>query len=139
MASKVIEKINEYSSRRAGVSVELSGLGSAIELCFKVAQEVQSKFQHGLHQITETSLHWTRRVPGGPKQRETLDERTKLDEGAVETLLRFEPAESRTMEGKFNFLMAQEKHVLTPCVTVTLSTQKLDTFHSGYQRPKVPV
>ena len=78
-------------------------------------------------------------MSGGPRQRETLDERTKLDEAAVETLLRFESADNRTHEGKFNYLIAQEKHVLTPCVSVTLSTQKLNTFHSGYQRPKVPV
>ena len=44
MSSRVADKILEFSSRKSGVSVELSGLGSAIELCFKVAQEVQSKF-----------------------------------------------------------------------------------------------
>ena len=44
MACKVADKINEFSNRKAGISVEISALGSAMELCFKVAQDVQSKF-----------------------------------------------------------------------------------------------
>ena len=42
--ASVIDKINEYSSRKGGVTVKLSALGHAIELCFRIANEVQSKF-----------------------------------------------------------------------------------------------
>ena len=44
ISCKIADKIHEFSSRKSGVTVELSALGSAIELCFKVAKDVQSKF-----------------------------------------------------------------------------------------------
>ena len=77
--------------------------------------------------------------PGGPNQREKLCDKTKLNEAALDQMLRFENAESRTHEGKFNFLIQQKRHVLTPQISVIMSTQKLDINHPGYQRPKVPM
>ena len=131
----MVDKITEFSSRKTGVTIELIALGSAIEHCFRLSQEVQAKFQHGLHQIVDSSIHATRKElsnPDGPNQREKLCDKTKLNEAALDQMLRFEPAESRTHEGKFNFLIQQKRHVLTPQISVIMSTQKLDINHPGY-------
>ena len=85
----------------------------------------------------ETHLHATRRC--GTDAPEAPSERSRVDEATVDAMLRFEPAEHRSCEGKFAFLVAQKKHVLTPQVIVTLSTRKLNTSHKGYHRPKVPL
>ena len=81
-----------------GATVEIKALGAAIEHSLKIASEVQSSFHDGLHQITETSLHATRRCE---RQKQELTDLTKLSEESVNTMLRFESAESRTHEGKF--------------------------------------
>ena len=83
-------------------------------------------------------MHATRRASSG-QAREMLSNQTRLDEASVDMMLRLESSENRTHEGKFRFLTEQKKHQLTPSVSITLSTQKLDTQHPGYQRPKVPL
>ena len=101
------------------------GYGSAIKHCLTVGLEVQKKFKHGLHQTIDTHLHATRRCAGGAS--EACSERSRVDEATVDAMLRFEPSEHRSYEGKFAFLAAEKKHALTPQVIVTLSTKKLDT------------
>ena len=61
-----------------------------------------------------------------------MSEHTELTESVVENMLRFEPAAAQTCDGKFNFLLAQEKHLLVPRVEVTLSAGRLDSKHPGY-------
>lgn len=104
MSARVIEKIEEFQHRKIGVVVELSALGTAIEHCLRVACAVQSKFKNGLHQVLDSSIHATRKTDYG-QTRESLSSRTRLDENAVDNLLRFEEVNSRTHEGKFNFLI----------------------------------
>ena len=136
-ADEVANRIRYYQQRKQDAEIILIGYGSAIKHCLTVGLEVQKKFKHGLHQIVDTHLHAIRRCPSGVPEAPT--DRSRIDEATVDSMLRFEPAENRTCEGKFAFLVAQKKHALTPQVIVTLSTRKLDTQHIGYHRPKVPL
>ena len=67
-----------------------------------------------MHQIIDSSLHWTPKVSGGPKHKEILNDENKITLARVEEHFRFKPKESQTHEGKFNWLITQEQFVLTP-------------------------
>ena len=71
---------------------------------------------------------------------EQLTEETMLTPANVNQQVRFmDPIYRNTPEGKFKFLIDQEKHILTPQIVVSLSTLKLDSTNPGYKRPKVPL
>ena len=66
----------KLSNNNQNKALRIIGAGQNIDVCIKVADELQSRFQEGLHMVTEIVMHATRRTTYGKSDR--LSEDTKV-------------------------------------------------------------
>ena len=111
-------------------AVELLASGSAIEMAIKVSMLVKNSFKNGVHQIMTTNLHLT-------EKGEPLHEANIVDQQQLHWMMKGSGlSQNATCLDRFQFTKSQR---VTPCIKITLSTNKLDSSEIGYHRPSVPV